>query len=109
VLAGPPYPHHDTERLWEWMMETMAELAQLATIGAIVPVTHGATAALVDDGELVLPVLDYEYAFPEDAAYSRPAFASKLSPQLPAGLNLGRQLAWLAAPFPNSSRAPATS
>jgi L-fuculokinase len=101
VLAGPPYPHHDTERLWAWMMDTMAELAQLATIGAIVPVTHGATAALVgDDGELVLPVLDYEYAFPEDAPYSRPAFASTLSPQLPAGLNLGRQLAWLATTYP---------
>ncbi len=101
VLTGLPYPRHDTEGLWSWMLDTTAELAQLATIGAIVPVTHGATAALVgDDGELVLPVLDYEYALPGDPGYARPAFANTLSPQLPAGLNLGRQLAWLTKTFP---------
>jgi L-fuculokinase len=72
-------------------------------ITAIVPVTHGATAALVDDKGLVLPVPDYEYTLPGGGAHYdavRPAFASTLSPALPAGLNLGRQLHWLATAYP---------
>lgn len=99
------YPHHDTERLWSWMLAQLRELSQRAHIRAIVPVTHGATAALVDDAGLVLPVLDYEHV-PGEAADAaryealRPAFAESGSPLLPAGLNLGRQLEWLQTRFP---------
>ena len=54
-----PYPHHDTERLWSWMLGQLRELAALADIRAIVPVTHGATAALIDDaGRHLLPRMD---------------------------------------------------
>jgi len=100
-----PYPHHDTERLWSWMLGQLRELSALADIRAIVPVTHGATAALVDDAGLVLPVLDYEHV-PGDAAdearYAalRPSFDESGSPLLPAGLNLGRQIEWLQTRFP---------
>ncbi|QGZ41490.1 sugar (pentulose or hexulose) kinase [Pseudoduganella flava] len=104
VLRSGPYPHHDTDAIWEWMLETIARFATIATVGAIVPVTHGATAALVDEHGLVLPVLDYEYEPPaqQRAQYltQRAPYASTYSPALPAGLNLGRQLAWLAAVFP---------
>lgn len=101
VLAGPPYPHHDTEGIWNWLLDTSRALAQLARVTAIVPVTHGATAALVDAAGLVLPVLDYEAALPGvDYDAHRPAYAHTYSPALPAGLNLGRQLAWLAQRFP---------
>lgn len=100
------YPHHDTERIWTWMLVTMGGCARIAEVGAIVPVTHGATAALVDAQGLVLPVLDYEFALPADAdaAYLavRPPYAETLSPALPAGLNLGRQLAWQAGAFPDA-------
>jgi sugar (pentulose or hexulose) kinase len=97
VLTDGPYPHHDTEGLWDWMLATCRAFAQVAEVSAIVPVTHGATAALVDDAGLVLPVLDYETALP-DLNYEavRPPYAETFSPGLPAGLNLGRQLAWLA-------------
>lgn len=104
ILHDGPYPHHDTERIWEWMLATFRAFAQMAQVGAIVPVTHGATAALVDDEGLVLPVLDYESSLPDqiDALYAadRPPFAETYSPALPAGLNLGRQLVWLAHAFP---------
>jgi sugar (pentulose or hexulose) kinase len=99
------YPHHDTERIWGWMLGQLRELSTLAHIRAVVPVTHGATAALVDDAGLVLPVLDYEHV-PGDAADAarydalRPPFEQSGSPLLPAGLNLGRQLDWLHAHFP---------
>ncbi len=105
VRRDGPYPHHDTERLWGWMLGELRALSKLAHIRAIVPVTHGATAALIDEAGLVLPVPDYEHV-PGDATDAaryealRPAFDESGSPQLPAGLNLGRQLDWLQARFP---------
>jgi sugar (pentulose or hexulose) kinase len=101
VLTDGPYPHHDTDGLWDWMLATCRSFATQAHLSAIVPVTHGATAALVDADGLVLPVLDYEAELPGvDYAALRPSYDETLSPGLPAGLNLGRQLAWLQARFP---------
>ena len=96
ILGDGPYPHHDVDGIWDWMLATCRAFAGRAQVSAIVPVTHGATAALVDDAGLVLPVLDYEASLPGlDYAALRPAYAHTYSPLLPAGLNLGRQLAWL--------------
>ncbi|WP_400189706.1 FGGY-family carbohydrate kinase [Massilia orientalis] len=99
VLADGPYAHLDTDGLWDWLLATCRGFAARARVSAIVPVTHGATAALVDDAGLVLPVLDYEAELP-GAEYDGPSYDETLSPRLPAGLNLGRQLAWLQARFP---------
>jgi len=102
MLTDGPYAHHDTDGLWDWMLATCRSFATQAHVSAIVPVTHGATAALVDDAGLVLPVLDYEAELPGvDYAALRPVYDETLSPGLPAGLNLGRQLAWLQARFPD--------
>jgi L-fuculokinase len=80
----------------------------LAQVDAIVPVTHGATAALVDADGLVLPVLDYEYELPQAQqahyAVERPPYFATYSPMLPAGLNLGRQLVWQSQAFPKQFR-----
>ena len=103
VLPGPPYPHFDVEALWDFAVSSLRDLAPQG-IGAIVPVTHGACAALVDeDGALALPVLDYEHPGPDAAraTYAPPPFAETGSPPLPGGLNLGAQLHWLAAAFPD--------
>ncbi|MBW8898546.1 MAG: L-fuculose kinase [Massilia sp.] len=103
VRTDGPYPHHDTDDLWDWLLTGCRAFAAKARVSAIVPVTHGATAALVDDTTLVLPVLDYEADLPGvDYAALRPAYDETLSPGLPAGLNLGRQLAWLQARFPDA-------
>ena len=69
--------------------------------------THGATAALVDaKGDLVLPVLDYEFAGPDGLreAYEqiRPPFSETGTPKLPGGLNLGAQLFWQQKTFPDA-------
>jgi sugar (pentulose or hexulose) kinase len=108
IVQDGLYPHHDTERIWAWMLAAMKVFSGQAQVGAIVPVTHGATAALVDDEGLVLPVLDYEYELPasQQAHYAvqRPPYSATYSPQLPAGLNLGRQLAWQAQAFPKQFR-----
>jgi L-fuculokinase len=104
VLHDGPYPHHDTERIWDWMLATFRTFSRMAKVGAIVPVTHGATAALVDEDGLVMPVLDYESGLPEQInslyAADRPPFSETYSPALPVGLNVGRQLVWLANIFP---------
>ena len=107
VLATAPYPHLDVEGLWQWMLEAMRDSAAQHRIEHLIVTTHGATAALIDpalgeDG-LVLPVLDYEHAGPEELAdYEalRPGFAQTCSPALPCGLNLGRQLHWQRKQFP---------
>jgi len=105
-LHGGPYRYarHDVDGIWAWLLATLRDFSTLAGITAIVPTTHGATAALVDEHGLVLPVLDYEFALdPQlDADYEalRPPFAETYSPSLPTGLNLGRQLYWLARTYP---------
>ena len=103
-LPGPPYPHADTDAIWAFCLAGLREAGATHVIDAIVVTTHGATAALIGERDLALPVLDYEYAAVEDVepGYGalRDAFAETLSPRLPAGLNLGRQLAWQAQNFP---------
>ncbi len=105
VLRSGLYPHYDEERLWNFILESLRELAPLAPIEAISTATHGATAALLDsEGRLALPILDYEFDGPRRtrAAYDelRPPFEESGSPRLPNGLNLGAQLHWQQASFP---------
>ena len=57
-----PYPHHDVERLWAFILDSLAEINREQPIDAISITTHGATGVLVDaSGELARPVLDYEF------------------------------------------------
>lgn len=101
-LPDGPYPHIDEAGIWGFLLRGLRDLAAEAEITDIVVVAHGATAALVDgDGELALPILDYEASI-HDPAYDRLAspFAETFSPQMAGGLNLGRQIHWLAQKFP---------
>jgi sugar (pentulose or hexulose) kinase len=86
----------DAAGIEAWMAETLTEFAGHGRIEAIVPVGHGAAAAIIRDGKLACPPLDYEEAIPasERALYDadRDAFADTGSPALPDGLNLGAQI-----------------
>ncbi len=104
VDGSPPYPHFDADELYAWLIDGLATLARDFEVHSVVPITHGACAALVDDGGLVIPIMDYEYrgvcdVDPEYDAIARD-FAHTASPKLPAGLNLGRQLFWQQRQFP---------
>ncbi len=104
-LTDGPYPHADTDGIWDFLCKSMAELNRQESIDAISCTTHGASAALVTaTGELALPVLDYEYGGPDDCddeyARARPDFRQSMTPPLPGGLNLGKQLFWQARQFP---------
>jgi sugar (pentulose or hexulose) kinase len=102
VLPGPPYPHADVDGLFEWVCDCLRELAARHAIEALVPVAHGAAAALLGADGLALPVLDYEHAALPALERAPDAFAETGSPALPAGLNLARQLAWQQQAFPGA-------
>jgi L-fuculokinase len=97
-LPGPPYSHHNVDGIWHWLLDRLADLAGRYVVEAISITTHGATACVMAGAELAMPVMDYEATVlaGADAAYAaaRPNFAETLSPELPLGLNLGRQLWW---------------
>jgi len=104
VDGSPPYPHFDADALYAWLIRGLATLARDFEIHSVVPVTHGACAALVNDDGLLLPIMDYEFrgvgdVDPDYDALARD-FARTASPKLPAGLNLGRQLFWQQRQFP---------
>ncbi|TIP55783.1 MAG: carbohydrate kinase, partial [Mesorhizobium sp.] len=64
-----PYPHHDVELLWSFILDSLAEINREQRIEAITITTHGATGVLMDAaGEPALPVLDYEFAGPDTLA-----------------------------------------
>ncbi|HEV3043697.1 MAG TPA: sugar kinase [Roseiarcus sp.] len=98
VLPGPPYPHEDVETAWSFALDALSEAARAYRISAIVPTAHGAAGALIGEADLAAPVMDYDFPDVEeiepDYAKLRPPFSESLSPQVPAGLNLGRQVAY---------------
>lgn len=99
------YPHFDIQQTWRWLQQSIRQANDIAPIKAINVSTHGACAVLLQqNGELALPVLDYETPIPEIVSQEydkiRPSFSQTFSPKLPAGLNLGRQLYWLQQQYP---------
>lgn len=106
AFAAPspsPYRHLPVGDMLAFAERLVAMAAAQYGSIAVIPATHGAAIALLDDNGLVLPVLDYEDPGPEsepDYDKDRPPFAETFSPALPLGLNLGRQLAWLERNFP---------
>jgi len=106
VLIEGLYPHFDVERIWKWILEGLAEFAGQAAVGCISTTTHGAAIAVTDGDDLVMPILDYEFKGPDSVAEAyralRGAFWETLSPDLPGGLNVGRQLFWQERTYPSA-------
>jgi sugar (pentulose or hexulose) kinase len=105
VLAAPPYPHYDIDGLWDFFRQALRELNEAPGYDAISITTHGASAVLLNAaGDLAMPVLDYEHAYPADIqqAYAdlRPLFAETFSPALSGGLNVGAQIHYQKTAFP---------
>ncbi|MEM9341699.1 MAG: carbohydrate kinase [Pseudomonadota bacterium] len=104
VLLGPPYPHFDIPALKAFVTSSLKQLAAEHEIASVFVSTHGAAAAVIAEGELALPVLDYEFGGPDEFAAEydavRPLFERTGTPRMGGGLNLGAQLYWLARRFP---------
>jgi len=96
---GGRYPILDRCGIETWLTQTLREFSGLAHVIALVPVAHGAAAALVHQGDLFTSPMDYEVDIPEAAARAyeaqRDDFSTTGSPRLPQGLNLGAQLHYL--------------
>lgn len=106
VVAEGLYPHFDVERLWRFITDSLAALNAETPIDAISVTTHGATAVLLDkNGDLALPLLDYEFTGPDTLAVDygmvRPPFAETGAARLPMGLNIGAQIYWQEQTFPD--------
>ena len=110
VLDGPPWRHHDLQRLGDWLIEALVELASRHPLRVLVPVGHGSGGVLVgtdpDSGGTgaVLPMIDYEQSCPPeiDAEYARLAgsFEDRGSPVMMATTHVARQLLWMARADP---------
>ena len=112
VLGGATVRVLDAAGIEAWAQEVLGEFAGFGRVARIIPVGHGAAAAIVRDGALAAPPLDYEQAIPADLVTSylgqRDPFARTGSPALPDGLNLGLQLHFLDSLDPELLRGDAT-
>ena len=101
---GDGYPALDVWGLDAWLKESLTGFASQHDVSAIVPIAHGAAAAVIEDDCLSLVPVDYEAELPDalrlDYLARRNAFSVTGSPCLPCGLNLGAQLHWLEALAP---------
>ncbi len=104
VLKSGPYPHYDIEGLWDFIISALKGFARTPGFDAISITTHGACMAMLSaDGNLAMPVLDYEHGYPQTVqnAYNqlRPKFTETFSPGLSVGLNVGAQIHYLKSTF----------
>src|SRR5579863_4426606 len=99
-----PYLKLDTAGAFAFLIGALKDLGARFPIEAISISAHGAAGVLVTDQREALPAVDYEFDI--DAAVAaeydkvRPPFEETLSPNLPRGLNLGRQVYYLQRRFP---------
>lgn len=93
---GTPYAQLNIAGIEQWLLESLALAPDKHLIEAIAPVAHGAAAVWIDANGNSLAAPDYEDPAFDSIADSyraiRDPFAATLSPWLPLGLNLGRQL-----------------
>lgn len=102
----------DDEALFEWMKTALTRAVEDHSVGHVIFSGHGCTFALVEQDDLVHPILDYEQEPPQSLAdridMLVPAFRETYSPRLPLGFNYGRHMLWLEAVKPDAlSRADA--
>ena len=99
VIQGARTRELDVAAIGQWLLDALRDAPHRDRIRVIVPVAHGAAAVLLDRDNRVLVAPDYEDACFErvNAAYrqQRDAYQETYSPDLPLGLNLGRQLFFL--------------
>ncbi|MBL8550578.1 MAG: hypothetical protein JNJ73_11390 [Hyphomonadaceae bacterium] len=105
---GAHYPTLDVEGVEAWLAETLGRFGEIGAVGAIIPVGHGAAAAIVRDGALAAPVMDYEFDPPPAAraeyGKERDPFEQTGSPAMGMALNLGLQLHCIEQLHPDALR-----
>ena len=99
IVQSPAGRELDVVATEVWLLDALRSAPERERIAVIVPIAHGAAAVLVDHAGAVLAAPDYEDpCFDEVSAEYLPlrdSYALTFSPNLPQGLNLGRQLFYL--------------
>jgi sugar (pentulose or hexulose) kinase len=99
VVEGRGVRELDVLAIEDWLMDSLRQAPERERIGVIVPIAHGAAAVIVDHAGEVLAAPDYEdpcfNEVADDYLPLRDAYSLTYSPNLPQGLNLGRQLFYL--------------
>nr|WP_298716800.1 FGGY family carbohydrate kinase [uncultured Steroidobacter sp.] len=99
VIQASAMRELDVEAISQWLLDALREAPNRDRIRTLVPVAHGAAAVLIDHDDHVIAAPDYEDACFErvndEYRHQRDAYPSTYSPDLPLGLNLGRQLFFL--------------
>ena len=106
VIEGPFGRELDVKAIEQWLLDALRGAPHKERIRCIVPVAHGAAAVLLDRNHSIVAAPDYEDACFErvNDAYRkhRDPYARTYSPDLPLGLNLGRQLFYLQQTQPDA-------
>lgn len=104
VITSGDYHALDIPDIEEWLIAALRHCNTLGRVSSIIPVGHGAAAAILRDHALALPVMDYEFPIPAEIAqaYSLQRDNSTItgSPRMHSGLNLGCQLYYLKHNYP---------
>ena len=99
IVRGTGGRELDVVAIEAWLLESLRAAPERERLEVIVPIAHGAAAVLIDHAGEVLAAPDYEDAAFDDIATEyaalRDPYSRTFSPQLPQGLNLGRQLYYL--------------
>jgi L-fuculokinase len=112
-VGGAPYLALDTDGIAAWLCGAIVSLGPLRNaLGRFIVSTHGASVAVLRGDALALPIPDYEFAgfdaHDELRLEAAAAFDDSLSPDLPLGLNVATQLAWLDRHHPEAMAAAHT-
>jgi len=99
TVQGEACRELDIAGIEAWLLESLRNAPGRERIAVIVPIAHGAAAVLVDRAGEVVVAPDYEDPCFDDVSEEylplRDSFSLTFSPNLPLGLNLGRQLFYL--------------
>ncbi|MCU0907650.1 MAG: hypothetical protein MUF73_09425 [Rhodobacteraceae bacterium] len=94
----------DDAAIEHWLRDSLAAVARELRVAGLTVSGHGCTWAAVAGRDLLAPVADYEQEPPAAIAAAidplLPGYAETLTPRLPAGLSVGRQLLWARARDP---------
>ena len=62
ILNKEPYPHFDVDALKSFIIKSLRKISKNHRVDSIFTSTHGACAALMSKGELILPVLGINFS-----------------------------------------------
>ena len=106
VLEHGPYKHFDISAIEAWVVHSLRDLAAQFDIRSIMPCSHGSAGALVGNGSLVLPVMDYDQDVPSEVQAVHDvmglSWADRGGATKAGATHLARQMLWQERNWPEA-------